>query len=166
MSQVSASHAMPDASSVRRAAIPKLGFLGVGWIGLNRMEALATAGVAEIAAIADSSPEMLARAKHLAPEARVSESLEVLLENQLDGLVIATPSALHARQAEAALNLRLPVFCQKPLGRNGAETRQVIAAARRADALLGVDLSYRRLAGANRIRDLINTGALGEIYAV
>ena len=65
----------------------------------------------------------------------------------LDGVVIATPSALHAEQSIAALESGLAVFCQKPLGRDAAEAAAVVAAARRADRLLGVDLSYRHLDG-------------------
>ncbi len=81
-------------------------------------------------------------------------------------MVIATPSALHADQAIAALRHNLPVFCQKPLGRNACETRLVLDAARAADRLLAVDLSYRFLSGTRRIRELVQAGELGEVYAV
>jgi predicted dehydrogenase len=58
-------------------------------------------------------------------------------------VVIATPSALHAEQSIAALTSGAAVFCQKPLGRTADEVRQVVDAARTADRLLAVDLSYR-----------------------
>jgi predicted dehydrogenase len=145
---------------------PRLGFLGVGWIGLNRLEAIAKAGVAEIAALADPSREMAARAGAVVPRAAVKECLEDLLNSDLDGLVIATPSALHPEQTVRALERGLAVFCQKPLARTESETRAVIDAARRADRLLGVDLSYRFLSGAQRIRELIGAGELGRIFAV
>ncbi|MCX9146072.1 Gfo/Idh/MocA family oxidoreductase [Erythrobacter sp. WG] len=58
----------------------------------------------------------------------------------------ATPSALHAEQAIAALERGLAVFCQKPLGRSSAEVRAVIAAAEAAHRLLAVDFSYRHTA--------------------
>jgi len=141
--------AAPEATgSLPRSAAaqpPKLGFLGVGWIGLNRLQALAQAGVAEIAAVADSSAEMIGRAKAIAPQARVAESADALLAAELDGLVVATPSAMHAAQSIAALDRQMAVFCQKPVGRTASETRAVIAAARRANRLFGVDLSYREL---------------------
>jgi predicted dehydrogenase len=81
-------------------------------------------------------------------------------------VVIATPSALHADQAVAALERGVAVFCQKPLARTAAETRRVVDAARRADRLLGVDLSYRFTEGMVRIRELVQGGALGQVYAV
>ncbi len=148
-----------------KARKPRLGFLGVGWIGRHRLEAIAKSGVAKICAIADPSAEMVKSALALAPEAATASSLDELLESDLDGVVIATPSAAHAEQTIAALEKGLAVFCQKPLGRNGPETRRAIEAARAANRLLGVDLSYRFISGIQKIRNLCREGELGEIYA-
>lgn len=148
------------------AAKPRLGFLGVGWIGRHRMEAILAEGACEAAAIADASEEMRAEALKLAPQAVVAGSLDELLAAGVDGVVIATPSALHAEQAIAALEAGCAVFCQKPLGRTAAEARAVVEAARQADRLLAVDLSYRFTAGMRAIRDIVQAGELGRIYAV
>jgi predicted dehydrogenase len=95
----------------------RIGFLGTGWIGRNRMQAMLATGDAEAAAICDPDPENLAQALELAPGAERARSLQELLGWELDGLVIATPSALHAEQCVAAFDRGLAVFCQKPLGR-------------------------------------------------
>ena len=95
-----------------------------------------------------------------------AESLAALLDLGLDGLVIATPSALHAAQSIQALERGVAVFCQKPLGRDAAETAAVVAAARAAGRLLAVDLSYRGLHGMGLIREQIAAGELGRVYAV
>jgi predicted dehydrogenase len=145
---------------------PRVGFLGVGWIGRNRMEAMLATGVIEAAAIADPSPETRAEAGRLAPEAHLVADFDALLAQDLDAVVIATPSASHAAQSVQALERGLAVFCQKPLGRNAAEVQGVVAAARRADRLLGLDLSYRYTEGMVRLRDLIASGELGSIFAV
>jgi predicted dehydrogenase len=84
----------------------------------------------------------------------------------LDGVVIATPSALHAEQAIRALENGVAVFCQKPLARTARETARVVEAARQADRLLAVDLSYRFVEGAQRIKEVIGAGELGQVYAV
>jgi predicted dehydrogenase len=145
---------------------PRLGFLGVGWIGRHRLEAIARSGVAQITAIADLSAELVRQARQLAPQATACDSLEQLLDQKLDGVVIATPSALHAQQAIAALQRGIAVFCQKPLARTAEETRAVLTAARSADVSLGVDLSYRHVSGIRKIQELCRGGALGKIYAV
>jgi predicted dehydrogenase len=146
-------------------ARPRLGFLGTGWIGRNRLEAVVNSGVAEIAALSDPSEEMTTTAHALAPEAEVQTDIDALLNSNLDGLVIATPSALHAEQAYLALDAGIPVFCQKPLGRNTREVRKVVNAAKRRNKLLMVDFSYRYIDGVRAIRDLARSGELGEIFA-
>jgi predicted dehydrogenase len=147
-------------------ARPRLGFLGVGWIGRHRMQALASEGFVEIAAIADPSRERREAALALAPEAKACEHLGRLLELGLDGVVIATPSALHAEHCLAALGHGIPVFCQKPLARDALETRQVVRAAREANCLLGVDFSYRHTAAIRAIRDVLRAGGIGRVFAV
>src|SRR5690606_6135689 len=82
-------------------AQPRLGFLGVGWIGRHRLQAVANSGLAEVAAIADPVAEMVGMAAAVAPAAAQVRSLDDLLRLELDGIVIATPSALHAEQAIA-----------------------------------------------------------------
>jgi len=79
--------------------------------------------------------------------------------------VIATPSALHAEQSFRALERGAAVFCQKPLGRTAAEARSVVDAARAADRLLAVDLSYRFTDGMRRIREVVRSGELGRLFA-
>jgi predicted dehydrogenase len=144
---------------------PRVGFLGTGWIGRNRMQAIVEAGYVDAVAICDTSADCLAEATKLAPDAAVLPSLDAMLAHGLDGLVIATPSALHAEQAQAALERGVAVFCQKPLGRSADETRLVIETARRADRLLAVDLSYRHTAATRAIEGPIRDGELGQIFA-
>jgi predicted dehydrogenase len=147
-------------------ARPRLGFAGTGWIGRNRLETMVGAGAAEMAAVYDPSPAAVEAALRSGAGAVVCETFAELLAQPVDGIVIATPSALHAVQAEAALAAGKAVFCQKPLARTATETRAVLTAARAADRLLGVDLSYRAHTGMRRIRDLIAGGELGSVYAV
>ena len=142
-----------------------LGFLGTGWIGRNRMEAMLATGEASAVAICDSNPEMAASAQELGPDARLVGSLGELLACKPDGVVIATPSALHADQCIQAFEAGAAVFCQKPLGRSAAEVAAVLAAAERADRLLGVDLSYRRTGAMQAIRESVRSGALGVPFA-
>lgn len=144
---------------------PRLGFLGVGWIGRNRMEAIAKSGYGEVALVADPSAEMRASALEVAPGAEAAEDFDELLDAGLDGLVIATPSALHAEQSIRALERGIAVFCQKPLGRSADEVRRVVDAARAADRLLKVDLSYRFTAALTALRGLVRAGEIGEVYA-
>jgi predicted dehydrogenase len=153
----------PPAAGLRRA---RLGFAGVGWIGRQRLQAAASSGMAEVVAVMDLEKAAAEEVAAGHPGSAAVDSFGELLDQDLDGLVIATPSALHAAQSIAALERGIPVFCQKPLGRNAAETEAVIQAAEQADCLLGVDLSYRSTEGMRKIRDLVHRGDLGEIRAI
>jgi len=147
------------------AAKPRLGFVGLGWTGRARMEALVDAQVADVVAVADVDPALAEEAAQVS-DARAYESLDVLLEQRLDGVVIATPSALHAAHAMAALEHEQAVFCQKPLARTAAEAAQVVAMAHAHDRLLGVDFNYRCMAGIAALREQIRAGDLGDVYAI
>jgi predicted dehydrogenase len=127
-----------------------LAFAGLGWIGRHRMNAIAESGVAKIAYTCDLDTEL---------------SFDDLLASDADAIVIATPSAMHAEQAIAALDRGKAVFCQKPLGRNAEETRRVVEAARRHDLLLGVDLSYRFTDAMRAVKGLVDDGTIGDVYA-
>ena len=133
------------------ATRPRVGFAGVGWIGRNRMDAVRP--LVDVAGICDP-----------AVEGAIAD-FDELLERDLDAIVIATPSALHAEQAVQALDRGLAVFCQKPLGRTEDETRRVVEAARAADRLLAVDLSYRSTEAMRRVRKMVQAGELGEVFA-
>lgn len=143
----------------------RLGFLGTGWIGRNRMEAMLATGECLAAALCDPNPQMIAEAKALAPLAPESDSLESMLDLGVDAVVIATPSALHAEQCIRAFESGAAVFCQKPLGRTAGEVQEVLDAARAADRPLGVDLSYRHTAAMQAIRARIRAGELGRVFA-
>ncbi|KAA2238120.1 Gfo/Idh/MocA family protein [Salinarimonas soli] len=156
---------LPAPAQAAATARPRLGFLGVGWIGRHRMQAIVETGAVEVAALADPSPEMAREAGALAPGAEIVSTLDDLLDAGVDGVVIATPSAMHAEQSIRALERGAAVFCQKPLGRTADEVRAVVDAARAADRLLAVDLSYRFTDGMRRIRELIAGGELGVVFA-
>jgi predicted dehydrogenase len=121
------------------------------------------AGVAVVVADADDATAAAA-ASEIGAEACPPDT--IFTRDDLDGIVIATPSALHADQARQALAAGLAVFCQKPLGRTAAECAEVVAAAESADLLLGVDLSYRHLAATTRLRDCVSAGEIGDVFAV
>jgi predicted dehydrogenase len=115
------------------------------------MNAIAEANVADVAYTCDVDTEL---------------SFDDLLSSDADAVVIATPSAMHADQAVAALERGKAVFCQKPLGRNAAETRRVVDAARANDRLLGVDLSYRFTDAMTAVKRLVAEKTIGDVYAI
>lgn len=146
---------------------PALAFAGVGWIGRSRMQAAIDSAMADIALVTDPSGDCISEALKMAPGSKVAASFEeIIADPNIEGVVIATPSALHMQQAVSAFEHNKAVFCQKPLGRNAAEVSAVINAASKANKLLGADFSYRYTTAFQKIVPLISSGELGKIFAV
>lgn len=144
---------------------PRLGFLGTGWIGRSRMNAVIHERAGVVVAVADRDSNAAADAARLAEGACVLPGLDELLEVGLDGIVIATPSALHAEQAITALERGVAVFVQKPLARTTLETQAVLDAAKHTGLPFGVDLCYRQTRAARVLQEVIKADSLGEIFA-
>lgn len=130
---------------------------GVGFLGASRL--------VDVSAVADPLTGALENLGDMANPVFQAPSFEEMLDCDLDAVVIATPSALHAQQTIRALEKGMAVFCQKPLGRSAEETQAAIDAARRANRLLGVDLSYRHVAAVQEIYRRIHEGCIGDVYA-
>jgi predicted dehydrogenase len=146
---------------------PKLAFAGVGWIGRSRLKAAAESNVAEIVLLSDPSQDCLHEATKVSLQSKTTSSFEdTITDANIDGVVIATPSALHKEQSVAAFENGKAVFCQKPLGRNLEEVTAVVNAAKKANKLLGADFSYRYTKAFQKIYSVIQSGELGKIFAV
>jgi predicted dehydrogenase len=152
---------LPESTVATR---PRLGFLGTGWIGRQRMEAVVDSGAAEVAAVADADEQAAWAAASAIGCSSVHRELDALLDLPLDGIVIATPTALHAAQAAQALKAGRHVFCQKPLARTEAECRELIDLARHRNLALGVDMSYRHLAATAAVR--AHLPELGRVHGL
>lgn len=144
-----------------------LGFIGVGWIGRNRMEVLLQNKKIQAKAILEPNKENAQKAQELGSQIKHVNLLEELLESpDIDGVVIATPSALHAQQSIRALQAGKAVFCQKPLGRTATEVREILQQARKADKLLAVDFSYRYTKAFQAVYQVIQNREIGSVFAV
>ena len=152
-----------ETASVHR---PRLGFLGIAGMGRDRLRMIAHGDLAEVVAIADPAAPALRELDAVAPRAARLTSFEELLALPLDGIVIATPGPQYAAQTIRALESGIAVFCQKPLGRTGLETRRVIEAAKHADLLLGVDRPFRFMEAMRVLHAVVQAGELGDVYAV
>lgn len=145
---------------------PRIAFVGLGWIGVHRLKTITTSDAVEIAALYDERQDASEAVRHLVPNASVISSYNEILEDSIDGVVIATPNALHVPQTVAALRAGISVFCQKPLGCNVLEVCQAVSVARESNCLLGVDFSYRFIPGMQQIRKLVQERSLGKIFSV
>jgi predicted dehydrogenase len=81
---------------------------------------------------------------------------------QVDAVFVATPNACHLRDVLVATACGKPVLCEKPMGINAGECRQMIEAARKAGVLLGVAQVFRFEESTAWFREQIAAGKVGK----
>jgi 1,5-anhydro-D-fructose reductase (1,5-anhydro-D-mannitol-forming) len=85
-----------------------------------------------------------------------------LADPQIDAVYVATPVALHAPQTIASLKAGKHVLCEKPTAMNYAEASEVVRVARESAKILGVAYYRRTYPKAQRARELLDQGAIGQ----
>ncbi len=141
----------------------KIAVLGAGEIGRTHLTAIAACERTAIAAIADPAPaaEALAR-QHGVPLFR---DVAALIANRPDGIVIATPNALHVPQALAAIEAGIPVLVEKPLAESPGQAARLVEASEAA-GVPGLVGHHRRHHPAMRaLKAAIAAGRLGDLVA-
>jgi 1,5-anhydro-D-fructose reductase (1,5-anhydro-D-mannitol-forming) len=81
---------------------------------------------------------------------------------EVDAVLVTTPNACHLQDVLTAVAARKPVLCEKPMGMNAEECRQMVEAARNAAVLLGVAQVFRFEESTERFRARIAAGDIGR----
>ena len=144
----------------------RVGVVGYGLGGSTFHAPLvaATEGL-ELAAIATSNAERVAKAKARYPDARLYDTLDAMLAAEpLDLVVISTPHATHAPYARTALAKGAHVVVDKPFALTSAEARELAAEAKKAGKL-AIPFQNRRWDNeVLTLRKLMDEGTLGDIH--
>jgi predicted dehydrogenase len=145
--------------------VTRLGVVGLGYWGPNLARNFDRLPEAELAWICDSSQEAVERWAPSFPDVRTSTDLEeVLADDTLDAVAVATPVATHAELALRVLEAGKHCFVEKPLAQSAIEAEQVVEAAGERVLMVGHLLEYHP--GIARLKELIDSGDLGEIRYV
>jgi len=92
------------------------------------------------------------------------ESFEDLISrDDVDAVYIASPNVFHKDQAIAAARAGKHVLCEKPMGMNAAECREMVRVCRERGVKLGVGFCYRFSGGQQRAKALIRESAIGDV---
>ena len=91
---------------------------------------------------------------------------ELVSDPTLDAIYVATPHPYHVSNTVLALNAGKPVLCEKPFTINAGEARQMKAAADANGVALMEAMWARFLPHMHRVREILASGVLGEIWAV
>jgi predicted dehydrogenase/protoporphyrinogen oxidase len=145
----------------------RVGVIGLGYWGPNLARNLADLPEYELVALCDVRQEALAAVARRHPSARcVLSADEVLGDESIDAVVIATSVGSHYHLARAALEAGKHVFVEKPLAASSAEVRDLISRAAAADRVLMPGHTFLYSPPVRTIKELIDNGELGDIYFV
>lgn len=99
--------------------------------------------------------------------AKIYKKYDEMLETQpLDAVVIATPSRLHAPMVRAALEKGIHVFCEKPFCLDPADAEELAALAESKGLINQVGYHNRYVGAFRKMKEIVDTGALGRITHV
>ncbi len=147
--------------------VVRLGVVGLGYWGPNLARNFRSLPGAELAWCCDASETARERLAPQVPGTRMTGRLEDLLEDEdLDAVVLATPVPTHAELAVQVLEAGKHCFVEKPLAQSVVDAERAVAAAERSGRTLMVGHLLEYHPGVQMLKALVDEGELGEIYCV
>lgn len=150
----------------------KFGLVGCGRIADRHIRSLAECEGAELAALFDVQPERMAavEADYVKYSgcpgglAKYTEMEQLLKDPQVQAVIIATPSALHAKLAGEAIQSGKHVMLEKPMALSLQDAEHMISLAREHEVIVQVchQLRYKKV--MTQVKELIQSGAMGKLY--
>ena len=142
-----------------------IALIGAGAIARAHLNAARASRDLRITSVADPAPV----SKSMADEYGLrwfSDHQALMRSERLDGVIVATPNALHAPVAMDFINSRIPVLVEKPIADSVAEGRRLAGAADAAGVPLLVGHQRRHSPIVRRAKEIIDRGELGRLAAV
>ena len=140
----------------------RLAVVGLGYWGPNLARNFAAISGCELAWLYDPSPDAREQAATRFPTARVTGDLaEVLADDTLDAVALATPVPTHADLAVRVLEAGKHCFVEKPLAQSVADAERAAAAADEHGRVLMVGHLLEYHPGVQQLKQLTESGELG-----
>lgn len=154
-------------SSRPRPKRPRVGVIGLGYWGPNRLRALIELPSVDVRYACDIDPSRVARFARANPTViATTDYTEMLEDPSLDAVVIATPVYTHFEIASAALEAGKHVFVEKPLASSSDEAERLVSMAEKRDLTLMCGHTFLYSPPVRLIKEIIDRGDLGEIYFI
>jgi len=145
--------------------IVKFGVVGYGYWGPNVVRNLDHLEEAEVVAVCDKSAPARKKAEKAYPDVLVTDDVsELMTSPDIDAIAVVTPVWTHYELAKAALENGKHLFVEKPFTSNTAQAEELIALAARKNLKIMVDHTFLFTAAVQKIKQLLQDGALGKLY--
>ena len=143
----------------------RVGVIGYGYWGPNIVRNLSGLETCELAAVCDKNPAALKRVTRAYPGVNATTDFsDVLRSPDIDAVAVVTPVWTHFELAKAALEHGKHVFVEKPFTSTSQQAEQLIELAERKNLRIMVDHTFLFGGAVRKIRELVDKGALGQLY--
>ena len=144
-----------------------VGVVGLGYWGPNLARNLEALDGVGLAWCCDERDEVRERLASVHRRARFTGDLGDLLgDDALDAIVLATPVSTHADLAARVLQAGKHCFVEKPLAQSVADAERAVAAARESGRVLMVGHLLEYHPGVRKLKEIADSGELGEIHYI
>jgi predicted dehydrogenase len=149
------------------SATVRVGVAGLGYWGPNLARNFAAIGGCELVWLCDSDEAKRDKLARAHPGARATGELADLLGDEtLDAIVLATPVPTHADLAVAVLEAGKHCFVEKPLATSAVDAERAVQAAARAGRLLMVGHLLEYHPAVTRLKEMIDAQELGPLFYI
>jgi predicted dehydrogenase len=144
----------------------KVGVIGTGFIGPAHIEALRRLGIEVVAVAGPRIDGVAEKAAKLHIEKYYDTAEALIADPEINVVHITSPNHVHHPQAKAALLAGKHVVCEKPLAMTSAESIELVKLAKEKQLVNAVNFNIRFYPLSHQARQLVQSGAIGDVYIV
>lgn len=143
----------------------RVGVIGYGYWGPNIVRNFMEVPGATVVVVSDLSSERLDQVRVRYPSIKVTtDARELFTDPEIDAIVVVTPVSTHFELAVAALRAGKHVLVEKPLAATSGQALTLIEEAQRRNLVLMVDHTFVYTGAVRKIREMVASNTLGDIY--
>lgn len=143
---------------------PSIAFIGLGIMGNRMLGSMQAHGGFNLAFAWDPDPAACQAAARQYDSLRIGATVdEIITANDTDVVYIACPPATHRQYAMAAIDAGKAVYCEKPLGVDVTESRELVEAVEAAGVINAVNFSLATSRSVEEIEARLKDGTVGDV---
>jgi predicted dehydrogenase len=141
--------------------------VGCGYWGPNLIRNFGSLSECKVKLVCDVDKDRLAHMRTLYPEVETTSQFDHIVNNaEIDAVAIATPVCLHFEMARRSLQAGKHTFIEKPMASSVAECEKLAELAEKQNLALMVGHTFIYSQSVRKIRQIVNSGDLGEIQYI
>ncbi len=140
--------------------------IGYGYWGPNLVRNFSWLENTDVKYVCDLDVNRLNKVKNMFPNVKITTSdyHEILDDPDIDAIAVSTPVNTHFSIAKAALEAGKHVLIEKPMTDDVKKAQELVKLAQEKNLIIMVDHTFLYTGAVRKIKELVDTGQIGEIY--